>query len=51
MSPNLPRANIVEDDQDELNKDRRHLANLRAERVSGWGINLNFDSMNGAMDL
>ena len=31
LSPglNIPRANIVADDQEELNFDRHHLANLR----------------------
>jgi len=40
---NLPRANLVEDDQEELNLDRHHLANLRKERVSQWITHLNFD--------
>jgi hypothetical protein len=29
LSPNLPRANIVADDQDELTKDRYHIAAIR----------------------
>jgi len=35
-SPHLPKTNIVEDDQEQLNLDRVHLANIRQNRVSKW---------------
>lgn len=44
-SNNIPKANIVEDDQEELNLDRYHLANLRKERISGW---VNFGAASNA---
>lgn len=42
LSPNLPRANIVSDDQDELTKDRDHIAAIRHERVISWAVKLDF---------
>jgi len=41
----LPKANIVEDQDYDLNKDRSTMANIRND-VQSWAMRLNFDDPN-----
>eukprot|EP00347_Sterkiella_histriomuscorum_P004161 403361523 len=51
LSPgqNLPKTDIIEDDQIELNLNRHHMANLRQERVSQWITHLSFIDEEGTV--